>query len=172
MQNHFERLGLPRRFSIDEAALERAYLAQSRELHPDFHHGSTDAEQLAAITLTSELNAAYKTLKDPYQRAEYLLSLLGGPTPGQEKSQDPMFLMQMMETREQMDELRSAGGSLEGIESELLQQHDDMIANVATLFVNAATLGANELLAIRKLLNNARTYQSLLRDLRGSPDRS
>jgi molecular chaperone HscB len=46
--NHFERLGLPRRFVLDEADLEREYLARSRATHPDFHQGGSSSEQLAS----------------------------------------------------------------------------------------------------------------------------
>jgi molecular chaperone HscB len=171
MPDYFERLGLPRRFSVDEAAVERQYLSQSRQLHPDFHGGATAGEQQAAIALTASLNQAYVTLKDPYRRAEYLLSLLGGPTAGQEKGQDQAFLMEMMETRERMDDVRAAGGDLSELEADLVRQYEDVLADVGGLFAKPDPQPA-DLLAIRKQLNAAKTIQSLLRDLRGTPDRS
>ncbi|WP_168219326.1 Fe-S protein assembly co-chaperone HscB [Limnoglobus roseus] len=174
MSDYYERLGLPRRFSIDEAEVERRYLAQSRQFHPDFHGGASDADQLFVIEQTASLNQAYTTLKDPFRRAEYLLSLLGGPTAGQEKSQDQSFLMQMMETREQMDEIRAAGGSLSELEADLMGQFSVVIADVASRFAkieSQPTPLPTELVDIRRHLNAARTIQSLLRDLRGTPDR-
>lgn len=175
MTDYYERLGLPRRFSIDEAEVERRYLAQSRQLHPDFHHGAGAEEQQAAIAQTAALNQAYVTLKDPFRRAEYLLSLLGGPTAGQEKSQDQAFLMQMMETREQIDDLRVSGGSLRELEADLVRQFADVLADVGEQYAKMETQSPpppTALVAIRRQLNAARTLQSLLRDLRGTPDRS
>ena len=43
-RTHFDRLGLPRRFLVDPAELERAYLERSREVHPDYHIGAPDAD--------------------------------------------------------------------------------------------------------------------------------
>jgi molecular chaperone HscB len=174
MSDHYERLGLPRRFSVDAADVERRYLALSRQSHPDFHGGASDADQMAAIAQTASLNQAYATLKDPFRRAEYLLSLLGGPTAGQEKGQDQAFLMQMMETRERMDDVRAAGGDLTELEADLVGQYESILADVGTRFakLEAETAPpADALLGIRRQLNAARTIQSLLRDLRGTPDR-
>ncbi len=174
MSDYYERLGLPRRFSVDEAEVERRYLAQSRLLHPDFHGGASDAEQATAIAQTATLNQAYTTLKDPFRRAEYLLSLLGGPTAGQEKSQDQSFLMQMMETREQMDEIRATGGSLRELDADLVAQFSAVLADVGSRFAKIESQESPppaDLVAIRRQLNAARTIQSLLRDLHGTPDR-
>lgn len=168
MTDYFERLGLPRRFSIDSADVERLYLARSRELHPDFHSLGTEDEQIAAIEQTASLNQAYTTLKDPYRRADYLLGLLDGPTAGQEKSLDQSFLMEMMETRERIDEIRETGGDLRELEIDLERQLSEVLADVGGRFET----GTQDLAAIRRRLNAAKTIQSLLRDLRGTPDRS
>ena len=100
MQNHYERLGLPRRFSVDARQLEAAYLAASRLTHPDFQvAGGVDTHMNAAA-----LNQAYTTLKDPARRAEYWLNLHDGPTAQQEKQLDPAFLAAMMDLQEAIDE--------------------------------------------------------------------
>ena len=168
MIDHFERLGLPRRFSIDPAEVERLYLARSRESHPDFHSLESDDDQQEAIERTASLNGAYTTLKDPYRRADYLLGLLGGPTAGQEKSLDQSFLMEMMETRERMDEIRESAGDLRELELDLERQLGEVLADVGGRF----EAENSELAAIRRRLNAAKTILSLLRDLRGTPDRS
>lgn len=169
MTDYFERLGLPRRFSIDAAEVERRYLALSRECHPDLQSAGSEVEQIAAIERTASLNQAYTTLKDPFRRAEYLLSLLGGPTAGQEKSLDQAFLLEMMEARERMDEFREAGRDLCELEIDLERQYNELIADVAGRFEKP---GPDELVPIRRRLNAAKTIQSLLRDLRGVPDSS
>ena len=77
---HFERLGLPRRFRLDAAALEANYLARSREVHPDF-----TGNDPASLQASAALNEAYTTLREPFRRAEYLLNLEGGPSAARER---------------------------------------------------------------------------------------
>src|SRR3954469_19995038 len=102
MQDHFARLGLPRRFVVDAAALERAYLARSRAVHPDFHAAGAAGDLAASVELSSAVNEAYNTLKEPFARADYLLGLHGGPSAAAEKAVDPAFLGEMMEYRERI----------------------------------------------------------------------
>ena len=59
--SHFERLGLPRRFSLDPAQVEGNYLARSRELHPDYHHLGSTAQQRLSLEMSAALNEAYAT---------------------------------------------------------------------------------------------------------------
>src|SRR3954468_17799076 len=98
--DHFERLGLPRRFSLAADELERNYLARSRDVHPDFAGES-------AMEESSRLNEAYATLRDPFRRAEYLLQLLGGPRAAEVSAAPPEFLEEMMELRERVEEVTS-----------------------------------------------------------------
>jgi len=75
--NYFEFFSLPRKLNVDTAALEKAFYAQSRKLHPDRFASKPAAEQEAALEQASQLNDAYRTLKEPIARTEYLLSLEG-----------------------------------------------------------------------------------------------
>jgi len=77
MSNYFELFGLPPHLHLDLAALEKAFYAQSRKLHPDRFAAKPQAEQDAALAASSELNDAYRTLRSPIARTEYLLSLEG-----------------------------------------------------------------------------------------------
>jgi molecular chaperone HscB len=152
----FERLGLPRRFSVDPAAVEREYLARSRRTHPDHHAASDAAGQKASLEATAALNEAYVTLTDPFRRAEYLLRLLNGPT---DKTQDQAFLMEMMETRERMEEIRAAGESVADMDHDLRARLSSIAAGFDAKFEEG------DLAGVRKDLNAAKTLQSLLRDL-------
>jgi molecular chaperone HscB len=170
--DHFERLGLPRRFSVDPTAIEREYLARSRSFHPDFHHAGTAAQQRASLEMTAALNEAYLTLKDPLRRAEYLLQLLGGPTAREEKNLDQEFLMTMMDHRERIEEARrSDPAALTTIEAELHTAQAERLRRVEKLFDRLDELPLNHpdrpalLSAIRQDLNAVKTLQSLLRDL-------
>jgi len=73
----FTLFSLPRKLHLDLAALEKSFYAQSRKLHPDRFAAKPQAEQEAALAASSALNDAYRTLRSPIPRTEYLLSLEG-----------------------------------------------------------------------------------------------
>ncbi len=75
--DYFAIFSLPRHLHIELAALEKSFYAQSRKLHPDRFAAKSAAEQEAALAASSQLNDAYRTLRDPIARTEYLLSLEG-----------------------------------------------------------------------------------------------
>src|SRR5580700_6328525 len=75
--DYFEIFSLPPHLTIDTAALEKSFYALSRRLHPDRFAARPSAEQEAALAESSRLNDAYRTLKDPIARTEYLLKLEG-----------------------------------------------------------------------------------------------
>ena len=74
---YFEIFSLPAHLVIDLAALEKSFYALSRRLHPDRFAAKSADEQAAALVESSRLNDAYRTLKDPIARTEYLLKLEG-----------------------------------------------------------------------------------------------
>jgi molecular chaperone HscB len=75
--NYFTVFQLPQHLHLDAAALEKQFYALSRRLHPDRFASKSVAEQEAALAASSELNDAYRTLKDPILRTQYLLKLEG-----------------------------------------------------------------------------------------------
>ncbi len=75
--DYFSFFGLPRKLVLDEAVLEREFYKLSRKLHPDVYSRASVREQAWSLEKTSQLNDAYRTLKDPVTRTEYLLSLEG-----------------------------------------------------------------------------------------------
>jgi molecular chaperone HscB len=164
MTDHFTRLGLPRRFALDSAALEAAYLARSRELHPDFYQAASTAEQQASQDLSAALNDAYRTLRVPFSRADYLLILLGGPSAAEVKDVPPAVLMDALERREQIEQLRRQPNptALRQLEADLHQQTADLHAQIAAEFARGES--AN-LRAIRSTLNALKYVQNLLHDL-------
>jgi molecular chaperone HscB len=172
--DHFERLGLPRRFSLDAVAVERQYLARSREVHPDYHQLASAGEQRASLELSAALNEAYTTLKDPFRRAEYLLKLEGGPPASEHKQMDPQFLMETLELREQIEEIRAAhdAAARSEMERRLSDRADAMLKDVAGLFEQVAAIPAGDgkrpglLVQVRQRLNALKYVQGLLRDLR------
>jgi len=77
MTTYFKIFSLPPHLVVDTAALEKSFYALSRKLHPDRFASRPPAEQAAALAESSRLNDAYRTLKDPVARTEYLLELEG-----------------------------------------------------------------------------------------------
>lgn len=75
--DYFAFLGVPRRLNLDTADLEQRFRALSRQLHPDYFYNATPAERRASLERSSYLNDAYRTLRNPAARVEYLLGLEG-----------------------------------------------------------------------------------------------
>ncbi|MFO0775575.1 MAG: Fe-S protein assembly co-chaperone HscB [Nitrospiraceae bacterium] len=106
--DYFTCLGLPRLLSIDTADLERRFYDMSRAFHPDFYQVKTDAEQHISLANSALLNVAYRTLKDPVQRAEYLVGLESGSVKDI-RSQPPADLFEeILSLQEDLDEYRAA----------------------------------------------------------------
>jgi molecular chaperone HscB len=121
--DYFEFFGLPRKLMLDVAALEKQFYTMSRKLHPDRFASRPVAEQEAALTQSSLLNDAYRTLKDPVPRTQYLLKLEGveleeqskaateaARASGVEKKQvvPPELLEEVFELNMQLQEMRAA----------------------------------------------------------------
>jgi len=75
--DYFTFFGLPRKLNIDLANLEKEFYTLSRKLHPDLYSVADPREQEWSLEQSSQLNDAYRTLKDPIKRTQYLLRLEG-----------------------------------------------------------------------------------------------
>ena len=75
--NYFSFFGLPAKLNVDVTALEKDFYVLSRKLHPDLNAGTGNEEQEWSLEQSSMLNDAYRTLKDPIKRTQYLLHLEG-----------------------------------------------------------------------------------------------
>jgi molecular chaperone HscB len=84
--DYFSFFGLPRKLNIDVPTLEREFYQLSRKLHPDLYSGAGPREQEWSLEQSSQLNDAYRTLKDSIKRTEYLLRLEGVELEEQSKS--------------------------------------------------------------------------------------
>jgi molecular chaperone HscB len=119
--DYFSFFGLPRKLSVDVAALERDFYDLSRRLHPDLSARAGSREQEWSLEQSSLLNDAYRTLKDPIKRTQYLLHLEGVALEEQSKSATeharatgeakkqivpPDLLEEVFELNMQLEELR------------------------------------------------------------------
>jgi molecular chaperone HscB len=76
--DYFQFMGLPPRLQIDLKELERRFYELSRKFHPDFYQAGDAHEQQVSLENSSVLNQAYRTLREPFFRAEYLVKLTQG----------------------------------------------------------------------------------------------
>jgi molecular chaperone HscB len=112
--NYFQVFGLARQLNLDTGALEREFHRLSRRLHPDRFARASAEEQHMSLANTALLNDAYRTLRDPIQRAEYLLKLeglkIGEEHAGNGKSADRQppadLLEEAFELNMQLEEMR------------------------------------------------------------------
>jgi molecular chaperone HscB len=107
--DYFAFFGLQRKLALDLPELEQRFHSLSWKLHPDnFMHASEPERQLS-LDRSSQLNDAYRTLRDPVARVEYLLGLAGMRKEGQRKQQAPPELLEeVFELNESLDRLREA----------------------------------------------------------------
>ena len=102
--------------NLDAGDLERRFRALSRQFHPDYFYNATPGERRASLERSSYLNDAYRTLRHPAARIEYLLKLEGlAPKSAQEASRQvpPALLEEVFALNEELDEIRElrAGGA-------------------------------------------------------------
>jgi molecular chaperone HscB len=110
--DYFAVLQMPRKLCIAMGLLEQKFLQLSWKLHPDKFVNASPEEREIALRRSSELNDAYRTLRDPVARVEYLLAIEGQRREGQNKQQAPPELLQeVFELNESLDELREAKAS-------------------------------------------------------------
>ncbi|MFI4954173.1 MAG: Fe-S protein assembly co-chaperone HscB [Burkholderiales bacterium] len=106
-QDYFTLFGLPPRYRCDAARLDAAYRALQTEVHPDRFAAAGEAERRLALQSSARVNEAYRALKDPVGRAQYLLSLHGVDAAAETDTALPLdFLERQLERREAVDEAR------------------------------------------------------------------
>ncbi len=121
--DYFAVFGLPRKLCVDAAPLEQKFLQLSWKLHPDNFVNASEQDRERSLRRSSELNDAYRVLRDPVARLEYLLEIEGERVEGEKKQQAPPELLEeVFELNESLDELREAkesGGDLIELKSKL-----------------------------------------------------
>ncbi len=106
--DYFTCFGFPRRLNIDQKKLEAKFYELSRAFHPDFYQNKSDTEQTISLSNAATLNTAYRTLRDPIQRAEYLLDLEAGAVKEIRTTPPADLFEQILELQDTLDEFRSA----------------------------------------------------------------
>jgi molecular chaperone HscB len=175
--DYFAFFGLPQKLTMDPAALESQFHKLSWKLHPDNFVRASEFERNLSLERSSELNDAYRTLRDPITRMEYLLLHLGLRKEGTTRQQAPPELLEeVFELNESLDELREAraeGGDTGALRERLaeaqqnfqkrLEEVDAELAGVGREWDAALDSGAGEssrsaLLARMNEILNRRSY--------------
>lgn len=148
--DYFRFFGLDQQFNIDLPALDQAYLAIQKEVHPDRHARGSDTEQRLAMQMATLANTAFQTLKSPIQRGLYLCQLHGVDARLETNTAMPAaFLMKQMEWRENLEDQEDDLGVLETLAEEVDQAKRDTLVE------------------IRQAIDNAKNYERAAELLRG-----
>ena len=122
--NHFALFGLEPVFALNAASLDAAYRDIQAKVHPDRFAHAGDAERRASVQWATRVNEAYRTLKDPLQRAKHLLELRGVDVAFESNTAMPAdFLVQQMALRESLEEAVEAkdAASLDSLRKGLVE---------------------------------------------------
>jgi len=116
-QNYFDIFSLPQCYAVDRVALDARYRDLQRSVHPDRFASGSDQERRISMQQAARINEAYRVLRDPLKRGRYLLALREIPVDDRHGAhQDPGFLMQQMELRESLAEVRQQDNPLKALE--------------------------------------------------------
>ena len=188
--DYFTCLGLPRLLTIDAERLEAKFYELSRAFHPDFYQQTTQTEQAISLKNSAWLNTAYRMLKDPIRRAEYLLQLEAGSAKDIRTSPPADLFEEILALQEDLEAFRSVSaeqdsGTIERLraklntEREMLEKRQlEMDAQLARLFTKwdalqgqAADGGLSSgekaavLKEMRELLSNRTYLRNIVTDL-------
>jgi molecular chaperone HscB len=176
--DHWTVLGLPRRLDLDRGDLERRFHALNRRLHPDYFRLRSPEEQAISLEASAWVNTAYRALRDPVGRVEYLLELegLGLGAAGQTKPPADLFeeILELQEARMELpmagpDEAPALRARLDGARAELSARRNGADAELAGRFAEwdagDASTRRRVLEAMRDILATRAYLRTVLRDL-------
>lgn len=148
--DYFTCFGIPRRLSIDQQKLETKFYELSRAFHPDFYQNKSGEEQTISLGNSAMLNTAYRTLRDPIQRAEYLLDLEAGSVKEIRTTPPADLFEEILELQDTLDEFRASDrtsdaatalrATLQSERATLEQRQRDMETQLQQLFSRWDTL--------------------------------
>ena len=129
--NFFEIFDVPVAYEVDLDLVQQHYRELQKAVHPDKFVNASDQEKRISMQQTSWINEAFNTLRQPVDRAIYLLKLKGFDLNLEnETTMDAMFLMEQMEMREALSNVRSKDDPLSELDSFSAQIKNNMQALV------------------------------------------
>ncbi len=133
--NYYEALGLEPKLSLDLDDLKKRFYDRSRQWHPDRFSRASGEEQQQALDMTALVNDAFRTLRDPWERAAYFFKLTNVELP---KELPPGALEEFFELNMTLQELKSGDESVRAeliaAQERLRKSYEDTGAELWTLF--------------------------------------
>ena len=158
--NYFELFELPVSLKIDQSKLAQKYFELQKKYHPDFFAKGTEHEQEEALEISSQLNKALKTFKNPDQTIKYVLQLKELLEEEEKYQLPPAFLMEMMELNEELSE--SSAQQVQELEGQLYNEVKPIIENY-----DDATSTTADLLKLKEYYFKKKYLQRILDRLEG-----
>ncbi len=158
---------MERAYKIDLVNLEVSYLAASKKHHPDFSNSAIfDAD---ALKLSAMVNQAYSTLKDPFQRAEYVLKLEDGKNSEEIRTVPPDILEEVMNIRFELESQAKSVETLEQIKKKLTSRLNYFEDRLLILFEHLKCSMREDrekvLLELRVCLNSSKYFLNILSEI-------
>ncbi len=161
--NHFEIFDLPVFFEVDTDILAQHYRNLQRAVHPDKYANAPDRERRLAMQKATQINTAFQTLKNPLARGLYLLQLQGIDTNDNSIAMNNEFLLEQMDLREQLAEIKQQAQPLKALNVflELVTQKQQNLTDALTQqFAQKNYQSAFDI--VRKLQFFTRLYEEAL----------
>jgi molecular chaperone HscB len=149
--DYFALFQLKPQFKIDRQALESAYLTVQQKVHPDMHAQASDSDKRVSMQLSALANSAYRTLMNPIQRGLYMCARNGvDPQLETNTAMPAQFLMQQMEWREALDDVRDQPSKLDDLYKEVELTRANLLKEVEATIdeANNYELAATQLRAL------------------------
>jgi len=158
-QNYFEIFSQPVSTELDISLLKEKNRELQSQIHPDRFANSPDAEKRQAMQLTSLINEAFETLKSPVSRLQYMLTLKGVDMNAEtDTSMDGLFLMEQMELREEIADIRNQADPLDVLDTmtaDLKTKSVELITDFNLAFQNDELDNGREIVRKLQFLNKA-----------------
>lgn len=160
----FHFFGLEESLALDTDALQKRFYELSRKLHPDMYTRKSPREREYSLEATAILNDAYRTLRDPVRRAEYVLKNHGFDIGEQRSSAvPPELLEEVFELNEALEEIRGGDESLRPQLADAREKFTAMLGDIDHEL--SVEFEKFDLPRVRGILNRRRYIENLVRDV-------
>lgn len=169
--DYYEFFGLERKLSLDPEELQKRFYRMSRQFHPDRYMSASPKDRQYSLEATAILNDAYRVLRDPVARAEYILKTEAIEAGDSKVDRVPPDLLeQVFELNEALEEFRNgqqeARPQLESARKECVLIRDESDRELQRLFgEHDRTRDRSALVQIRSVLSKRRYVANLVRQV-------
>jgi len=170
--HYFALFGLGPSFEIDEDELELKLLELSRRFHPDFFSNRDESQQELSLRHSASLNTAHQILREPFDRAEYLLQVIGGKQTSEDKRTPDGFLQKTLRLRMDLEEALEDEheSAINALNQQMKNESEALLEEISDLFerLNNEVGDRESLLSKARMNLNAANYiKNLIRDSSG-----